>query len=223
MKRHYLARPDKAAIRSLPPFPGLERSRIMLLRDVQDVKHAERELSSVTCVGFDTESKPVFLANQPKSGPHLIQLATDRLAILCPVTLSSGLDLIRKIVASDTVMKVGFGLKSDRGPLQRLLGVQLRCSQELSGLVQKLGYQQKVGLQVAVAVVLGQHLQKSKRLTTSNWAAPVLSDSQLLYAANDAYASLRVYLALQRQPRGPTGAAQPVQSDGALPAVWQTP
>lgn len=208
MKKHYLTRPDKEAMRSLPPFPGFERSQIMLLRDARDVKRAEQVLTSVTCLGFDTESKPVFLANQPKSGPHLIQLATDHLAILCPVTLSSGLELIRKLVASDTVMKVGFGLKSDRGPLQRILGVKLRCSQELSGLVQQLGYQQKVGLQVAVAVVLGQYLQKSKRITTSNWAAPVLSEPQLLYAANDAYASLKVYLALKERPRTSTRVAQ---------------
>ncbi|MFI3185618.1 MAG: hypothetical protein QX198_06515, partial [Methylococcaceae bacterium] len=45
----------------------------------------------------------------------------------------------------------------------------------------------------AVAIVLGQYLQKSKTLTTSNWAAKILSDHQQLYAANDAYASLCVY------------------------------
>lgn len=199
MNREYLPRPDKETIRSLPAFPGLSLDQVIILQTLDDLKRAESELASVTQVGFDTETKPVFLANQPKSGPHLIQLATDRLAILCPATYEPGLDLLRGVIASDTVMKVGFGLKSDRGPLQRLLGVTLRCSQELSGLVQQLGYQQKVGLQTAVAVVLGQHLQKSKRVTTSNWAAPALSKSQILYAANDAYASLRIHQALQER------------------------
>lgn len=199
MNREYLPRPDKETIRSLPAFPGLSLDQVIILQTLDDLKRAESELASVTQVGFDTETKPVFLANQPKSGPHLIQLATDSLAILCPATYEPGLDLLRDIIASDTVMKVGFGLKSDRGPLQRLLGVTLRCSQELSGLVQQLGYQQKVGLQTAVAVVLGQHLQKSKRVTTSNWAAPALSKSQILYAANDAYASLRIHQALQER------------------------
>ncbi|MEQ1838863.1 MAG: 3'-5' exonuclease [Verrucomicrobiales bacterium] len=200
MNREYLPRPDKETIRSLPDFPGLSLDQVIILQTPDDLKRAESELASVTQVGFDTETKPVFLANQPKSGPHLIQLATDSLAILCPATYEPGLDMLRGVIASDTVMKVGFGLKSDRGPLQRLLGVTLRCSQELSGLVQQLGYQQKVGLQTAVAVVLGQHLQKSKRVTTSNWAAPALSKSQILYAANDAYASLRIHQALQKRP-----------------------
>jgi len=199
MNREYLPRPDKETIRSFPAFPGLSLDQVIILQTPDDLKRAESELASVTQLGFDTESKPVFLAHQPRSGPHLIQLATDRRAILCPATYEPGLDLLRGVIASDTVMKVGFGLKSDRGPLQRLLGVTLRCSQELSGLVQQLGYQQKVGLQTAVAVVLGQHLQKSKRVTTSNWAAPALSKSQILYAANDAYASLRIHQALQER------------------------
>lgn len=199
MKREYLPRPDKVAIRSLPPFAGLARNQIRVLRHIQDVVQAERDLASATCVGFDTESKPIFIANQPKSGPHLIQVAAEQLAVLCPATFRPGLDLIRSIVESEVVMKVGFGLKSDRGPLQQLLGVKLRRTQELSGLVQQLGYQQKMGLQVSVAVILGQYLQKSKRLTTSDWSAPVLSDAQILYAANDAYASFRVHLALQER------------------------
>ena len=196
MKRTFLARPDKAAIRALPPFVGLQRSQIRVLRGAEDVDFAARELSSATCVGFDTESKPVFVANQPPSGPHLIQIASERVAILCPATFAPGLDFIRGVVESEAVMKVGFGLKSDRGPIQRLLRARLRSAEELSGLVQSLGYEQRMGLQMSVAVVLGQYLQKSKRVTTSNWAAPALSDAQILYAANDAYASLRVFMGL---------------------------
>jgi hypothetical protein len=44
--------------------------------------------------------------------------------------------------------------------------------------------------------VLGRRLQKSKSVTTSNWASPVLKPHQLLYAANDAYAALCVFQAL---------------------------
>jgi len=47
-----------------------------------------------------------------------------------------------------------------------------------------------------VAVVLGQRLAKSKKITTSNWASPDLSAQQLQYAANDARASLTIYKAL---------------------------
>ncbi|MEN9905022.1 MAG: hypothetical protein RLZZ555_1587, partial [Pseudomonadota bacterium] len=38
---------------------------------------------------------------------------------------------------------------------------------------------------------------KSKKAATSNWSSLTLSESQLLYAANDAWAALRCYHALQ--------------------------
>ena len=47
-----------------------------------------------------------------------------------------------------------------------------------------------------MAIVLGRRLQKSRKMTTSNWALPTLSPGQLQYAADDAHASLAVYLAL---------------------------
>jgi len=45
-------------------------------------------------------------------------------------------------------------------------------------------------------VLFGQRYLKSKRAATSNWAQRRLSPAQLLYAANDAWAALRVYHAL---------------------------
>jgi ribonuclease D len=43
-----------------------------------------------------------------------------------------------------------------------------------------------------------RRLHKSKSITTSNWAADQLSERQLLYAANDAYAAIRVFHALEK-------------------------
>jgi ribonuclease D len=94
------------------------------------------------------------------------------------------------------VVKVGVGLASDKPQLFRKLGVRLGESVDVSFLLRRLGFKQAVGLKAAVAVVLGQRLQKSKKATTSNWANAVLTPQQLQYAANDAHASLLVYLAL---------------------------
>ena len=54
-----------------------------------------------------------------------------------------------------------------------------------------------MGVKGAVAVLFNQRFQKSKKAATSNWANPHLSDSQLIYAANDAYAAYRVWEALK--------------------------
>jgi ribonuclease D len=44
--------------------------------------------------------------------------------------------------------------------------------------------------------VFNRRFIKSRKATTSNWANPRLTDAQLIYAANDAYAALRVFDAL---------------------------
>lgn len=49
-------------------------------------------------------------------------------------------------------------------------------------------------MKAAVAVLFHRRFLKSK--ATSNWAATRLSESQLAYAANDAWAALWVYQAL---------------------------
>ena len=77
MKAHnYLARPTKEAIRSLPRFMGLPIERVRLVRTDDEMRFAYDEIRKLSHVGFDTESKPRFIANQPESGPHLIQIAT---------------------------------------------------------------------------------------------------------------------------------------------------
>jgi len=54
-----------------------------------------------------------------------------------------------------------------------------------------MGYPRTLGIRSAVAVVFGQHFAKSKRVTTSNWAAANLSAQQLQYALAELFAQRR--------------------------------
>jgi len=191
-----LERPTGEQIAALPPYEALPASRIHLLRTGEQLALAERALRAAVHVGFDTESKPVFTAGTPQTGPDVIQFATVDDAFIVQ-TATPGLDdFLRAMIESDDIVRVGFGLASDRPQIQRRLGLRLGKSVDLSFLVRKLGFRDAVGLKTAVAVVLGRHLVKSRKATTSNWASPVLSAQQLHYAANDAHASLRVWCAL---------------------------
>jgi ribonuclease D len=49
------------------------------------------------------------------------------------------------------------------------------------------------GAKTAVERFFGQRLQKSRRITTTNWAMPRLSEQQIQYAADDAHVALRIY------------------------------
>jgi ribonuclease D len=115
------------------------------------------------------------------------------------------------LLESERVVKVGFGLRNDHGQIRSRLGVTVRNVLDLDHVFRKRGYKGQIGVRAAVGTVLQQSFRKSKSLTTSNWAAPNLTPNQLLYAANDAYAALRVMEGMELEADGtaqnPSGAA----------------
>lgn len=193
-------RPTSEQIAALPLYPALPLDRIQVLRDAAQCEAAERELRLAGHVGFDTESKPMFVAGGEQTGPHIVQFATTERAFIVHTEAPETADFLRAMLESEAIAKMGFGIVSDRVPLHRKLGVKLGGGVDVSHMLRRLGFKQAVGLRAAVAIVLGQRMPKSKKITTSNWASRKLSPQQLQYAANDAHASLLVYLALQATP-----------------------
>jgi ribonuclease D len=76
------------------------------------------------------------------------------------------------------------------------LGVEPQGILELNTVFHQRGYRKDMGVKGAVAVLFNQRFMKSKKAATSNWANAHLTESQLVYAANDAYAAIRVWEAL---------------------------
>jgi ribonuclease D len=64
---------------------------------------------------------------------------------------------------------------------------------DLNTVFRSRGYRKDMGVKGAVAVLFNQRFIKSKKAATSNWALPRLSEAQLIYAANDAWAAARVH------------------------------
>jgi hypothetical protein len=188
--------PTREQIAALPPFDPLPLERIVVIDSVALAEAALQAMLRSRFVGFDTESKPTFTRDAVRDGPHVIQFATAEQGFVVQVNERMPLAFLRAVLESEGIVKVGFGLDSDRGPLEHKLGTRLRASVEVSQVLRGLGHRQALGARAAVAVVLARRLQKSKAVTTSNWAAARLSASQLLYAANDAYAALKVFEAM---------------------------
>ncbi|MEG2046238.1 MAG: hypothetical protein RR100_05245, partial [Comamonas sp.] len=104
--------------------------------------------------------------------------------------------------------KVGFGLDNDKTTLPRRLGCELQNVVDLDRVFKQYGYGNSTGVRAAVALVLGQNFHKSKKMSTSNWAARQYSPGQLRYAANDAHGPAVIYAALPAwQARQPAPAA----------------
>lgn len=176
----------------LPPYVGIELRDVRVVRSERDAADALAALSSSDALGFDTESKPTFNKGEVSTGPHLVQLATDDAAYLFPIGAAPAIDVLRAVLESTVILKVGFGLNDDLRRLRGKLGIDPRNVLDLATALRR-GERNTFGARTAVARFFGQRLQKSKKITTTNWALPRLSEKQILYAADDAHVALRIY------------------------------
>jgi len=190
--------PSKAETALLEPFVGLPLERIHVPTTKEEFVSATAEIMAAGVVGFDTESKPTFVIGEVSEGPHVVQFALHSKAFIFQLHREDCLPFLIELLQSEDILKVGFGLKSDRGQIHAKLGVDLRAVLDLNTLFSQDGYHKSMGVRAAVGMVLNQKFPKSKKITTSNWAIPQLAPQQLLYAANDAFAALKVLEALNR-------------------------
>ena len=190
------ATPDKDAIALLPPFERLGLDRITLVSAGPQAQEAQAQLLKATAWGFDTESKPTFKVGEQSDGPHVLQLSTAERAWVFQLHDPECRAVAAALLAQPGIVKAGFGLGDDRKRIVHKLGIEPQGILELNTLFHQRGYRKDMGVKGAVAVLFNERFIKSKKAATSNWANVRLSESQLVYAANDAYAALRVFAAL---------------------------
>ena len=191
-----LPTPDKEQIALLEPFDRLGMKDIELVATPSQAEHALTALSGAGALGFDTESKPTFVRDEASDGPHIVQLSTQKKAWVFQLEDAACRLAVARLLESPSLVKAGFGLGDDRRRIVSKLGVDLQGVLDLNTVFRERGYRKDMGVRGAVAVMFNRRFIKSKKAATSNWANPQLSEAQLVYAANDAYAALRVYDAL---------------------------
>ena len=189
--------PDKDQIALLEPFDRLGLDRIRLVATAGEAHEARAEMAEARVLGFDTESKPTFLKNEASQGPHVVQLATLEKAWVFQLHDVECRAVVARLLAQAGVVKAGFGLGDDRRRIVSKLGVEPADVLELNTVFHERGWRKDMGVKAAVAVLFNRRFIKSRKATTSNWANPRLTEAQLVYAANDAYAAVRVFHALE--------------------------
>src|SRR4051812_18221396 len=189
--------PDKEQIALLEPFDRLGLDRIHLVATRAQAEAAWDELAAAKIWGFDTESKPTFFKDQVSEGPHVVQLATLDRAWVFQLHDLECRAVVARLLALPDVTKAGFGLGDDRRRIVSKLGVEPANVLELNSVFRERGYRKDIGVKAAVAVLFNRRFIKSRKATTSNWANARLTEAQLVYAANDAYAAARVFHALE--------------------------
>jgi len=190
---HQRTAPTKDDIASLEPFIGLEREQIFVVTTERQADIALEELLNAKAVGFDTEAKPTFRKGEESTGPHVFQFATLEKAFIFQTYYSETKATILKALENEALQKYGFGLSGDREQIGNKFGIRPASMFDLDQVFKKMGYRNSLGAKAAVALLMKQKFNKSKSTTTSNWAAPILTDRQLIYAANDAYAALKIH------------------------------
>ena len=185
--------PDKEQIALLAPFDRLGLGDIQVVSTPGQADAALAELAGAAVLGFDTESKPTFTKNEASLGPHIVQLSTLHKAWIFQLQDAECRRALAGLLESPAIVKAGFGLGDDRRRITSKLDVDLQGVLDLNTVFRERGYRKDMGVRGAVAVLFNRRFIKSRKATTSNWANARLTEAQIIYAANDAYAAMRVF------------------------------
>jgi ribonuclease D len=188
--------PSLVETKQLPAFSYLGLENIITPLTAEDFSAAVAHLMSAKFVGFDTESRPTFTKGELSDGPQVVQFASEHRAYIFQLCNPESHNPLLYLLAAENLKKIGFDLGSDRKLLLKKFGILPGGLVDLRQLFKRQGYRDTVGIRAAVAIVFNQHFHKAKHVTMSNWGSALLTSHQLRYAANDAYAALRVYLEL---------------------------
>ncbi|MDO8450066.1 MAG: 3'-5' exonuclease [Rhodoferax sp.] len=196
-----LPSPTKDEIAGLEPLSRLGLDSIVVVSTRQQADQALQALEASTVLGFDTESKPTFAKAEVSEGPHVVQFSTLHMAYVFQLHDAGCCEVVSTLLVSERITKVGFGLAGDHVQIMRTLGVRPKNVLDLNVVFREKGYVKELGVRGAVAVMFNRRFLKSRKATTSNWANRQLSESQIVYSANDAWAAIKVFHALELPSR----------------------
>lgn len=169
--------------------------KITLVDELSNVQAAIQELNKATVVGIDTETKPSF-----SRGTHykvsLVQIATVDHCFLFRLNKIGFPDTLSEFIANKNIKKIGLSLRDDLAGLNRQHKLKPNNCIDIQSIAKSYGILE-LGLQKIYAILFGQKISKSQRLT--NWENIELTEQQQRYAATDAWASLQIYLRLMKE------------------------
>ena len=193
----------KDAIAALELFDMTPGARVLVAATSKDADAAIRALrealrdgagrvQGIDVVGFDTETKPVFVAGRPPNDVALVQLAVRGLIVLVRLDLIGGMpDSLRRLLEDASVLKVGVGCAGDELTLSRRCpGLDVQGSFLEIDKIAKVKFPnlKACGLRSLVAILARKRMSKGQQ--TKNWEQPSYTPAMVRYAANDAAAGL---------------------------------
>ena len=189
--------PEEIAGLELVSFPG----EIVLVDSLNDTFYAAlRYLRRQKILGFDTETRPTFTQDQHSNGTALLQLSGSTKAFLFRVQKTGIPKRLAAILANPEIVKVGAATVDDIRGLQKFAPFNPKGFVDLQSKVWEYGIRDK-SVKKMTAIILGVKISKAQQL--SNWEAEHLSESQLKYAATDAWVCREMYMKLLKAEKHP--------------------
>lgn len=152
--------------------------------------HAIEYLAAQKVLGFDTETKPCFVARHPRNMLALLQLSGPDKAFLFRLPKTGIPQELAAILADERILKIGAAVDDDVAGLRKYNDFSGKGFVDLQTVVAEYGIEQKSVKRMA-AIILGVRISKSQQL--SNWESAVLSSAQQRYAATDAWICLQMW------------------------------
>lgn len=186
--------PEEIEQMELISFPG----KITVIEDLgSDFQYAVNYLGSQRMIGFDTETRPVFVPHTPHNKTALLQLSGHDEAFLFRLNKIGLPGEVADILADSAITKIGAAVSDDiRGLCEH---TYFRASRFMD--LQQFGFLHGIrekSVRKMTAIIFGRKVSKTQQC--SNWEADPLSDAQKLYAATDAWICLEMYKELLGSP-----------------------
>ena len=183
---------SKNEINSLPQtkFNG----DVEVLSSNDNVQAAVNHLMNYDLIGFDTETKPTFVKG-PLNPPSILQLACIDKVYIFQLVNDSLYKKLFPILSNENITKCGVSVDRDLIELMYLSPFDPLSFVDLGNIARDNDLPHH-GLRGLVAMFLKHRISKGAQI--SDWSKTVLSQSQITYAATDAWISLKLFEAFEQ-------------------------
>lgn len=172
---------------------------IIVVDDEYKIPECVNFLSQQPILGVDTETRPAFSRGK-QNKTSLLQISSLTRCYLIQLNHIGLPQPIANILANPDIIKVGLAFSDDLRGLKRITPFEPQNCIDIQSIVHNYGILD-LGLQKIYAIIFGQRISKTQRLT--NWENKHLTLLQQKYAATDAWATLCIYNALMRSKKLP--------------------
>jgi len=174
------------------PF-GMFTGKVVVVQETARIKKILPELYDQEMLGFDTETKPVFVRGHSNK-VALLQLALPEKVFLIRLQQTGMTDELAEFLESATIEKAGVAIRDDLVALKKLRSFNPGGFVEITHLTKSVGLEAE-SVKKLTGLLLGFRISKSAQ--TSNWEAPTLTEKQIQYAATDAWVCLEIFRRLR--------------------------